>query len=61
MIEIQDGAPSADSGQPAGDESQVETGGSVPGESAPGESAPGEVTDAALATPAPSAAESPET
>ena len=34
MIEIKDGAPSADSGQPAGDESQVETGGSVPGESA---------------------------
>lgn len=56
VIEIKDGAPSADSGQPAGDEGQVETGGSVPGESAPGE-----VTDAALATPAPSAAESPET
>ena len=56
VIEIKDGAPSADSGQPAGGESQVETGGSVPGESAPGE-----VTDAALATPAPSAAESPET
>ena len=51
VIEIKDGAPSADSGQLDGDEGQVET----------GESAPGEVTDAALATPAPSAAESPET